>query len=60
MSRCSLAKIHTTTPIQADSSDLARQAALIVGQGDLTWCDWTHRSPRCQQTLAVLRGMVGS
>ncbi|NGZ06557.1 MAG: CRISPR system precrRNA processing endoribonuclease RAMP protein Cas6 [Magnetococcales bacterium] len=52
-------ELHGQRQISANYADLAQQARLIDARGRLTWRDWTRRSGRQQQTMA-LGGVVGA
>ncbi|NGZ07738.1 MAG: CRISPR system precrRNA processing endoribonuclease RAMP protein Cas6 [Magnetococcales bacterium] len=52
-------ELHGQRTMEADYADLAQQARLIDARGRLTWRDWTRRSARQQQTMA-LGGVVGT
>ncbi|MBF0155436.1 MAG: CRISPR system precrRNA processing endoribonuclease RAMP protein Cas6 [Magnetococcales bacterium] len=53
-----IAQIHVGTPLEVDYVELAHRAGAIACHGNLSWRDWTRRSGRQQQTMA-LGGVVG-
>ncbi|MBF0307998.1 MAG: CRISPR system precrRNA processing endoribonuclease RAMP protein Cas6 [Magnetococcales bacterium] len=53
-----MAHLHADVDPEIDYSELSRQAGLIPCHGNLAWRDWTRRSARQQQTMA-LGGVVG-
>ncbi|MBF0141558.1 MAG: CRISPR system precrRNA processing endoribonuclease RAMP protein Cas6 [Magnetococcales bacterium] len=53
-----MAAIHCGRSWPLDYTDLAEQATGIHGYGNLSWRDWTRRSSRQGQTMA-LGGVVG-
>lgn len=54
-----IARIHAGVTWDLDYTELASKASLVEGSAQLRWRDWTRRSGRQGQTMA-LGGVVGS